>query len=68
MFMNYPGRAWSDYLLEQVWGPNFTGGTKTLDVHIRWLRQKLSYMGNLSTLERYRGLVIGLAESPVCSR
>lgn len=42
LFMSQPGRAWSrQQLFEQVWGPNFTGGTKTLDVHIRWLREKL---------------------------
>jgi DNA-binding response OmpR family regulator len=28
-------------LLEQVWGKDFTGGARTLDVHIRWLRQKI---------------------------
>lgn len=30
-----------DTLLEQVWGYEFAGGTRTLDVHIRRLRQKL---------------------------
>lgn len=28
-------------LLEQVWGWDFAGGTRTVDVHIRWLREKL---------------------------
>ncbi|HEY3997888.1 MAG TPA: response regulator transcription factor, partial [Candidatus Xenobia bacterium] len=28
-------------LLSQVWGENFEGEAKTLDVHIRWLREKL---------------------------
>jgi DNA-binding response OmpR family regulator len=31
-----------DALLEHVWGPDFTGDRKTIDVHIRWLREKLS--------------------------
>ena len=29
-----------DYLLEKVWGYDYTGDTRTVDVHIRWLRQK----------------------------
>lgn len=28
-------------LLEQVWGWEFGGGTRTVDVHIRWLREKI---------------------------
>ncbi|HEX8464088.1 MAG TPA: response regulator transcription factor, partial [Abditibacterium sp.] len=28
-------------LLEQVWGDDFYGDERTLDVHIRWLREKL---------------------------
>jgi DNA-binding response OmpR family regulator len=28
-------------LLEQVWGWDFSGGSRTVDVHIRWLRQKI---------------------------
>jgi two-component system OmpR family response regulator len=36
------GRAFSrDYLLEKVWGYDYTGDTRTVDVHIRWLRQKI---------------------------
>ena len=42
LFMSYPRRVWSrDQLIEQVWGPDFLGDTKTVDVHIRWLREKL---------------------------
>ncbi|MGL5193289.1 MAG: winged helix-turn-helix domain-containing protein, partial [Chroococcales cyanobacterium] len=28
-------------LLDRVWGPDFVGDSKTVDVHIRWLREKL---------------------------
>lgn len=42
LFMSSPRRVWSrDQLIEQVWGPDFLGDTKTVDVHIRWLREKL---------------------------
>jgi DNA-binding response OmpR family regulator len=30
-----------DRLLEKVWGYDFAGDTRTVDVHIRWLRQKI---------------------------
>jgi two-component system, OmpR family, phosphate regulon response regulator PhoB len=42
LFMSYPRRVWSrEQLIDQVWGPDFIGDTKTVDVHIRWLREKL---------------------------
>jgi DNA-binding response OmpR family regulator len=28
-------------LLEKVWGYDFAGDTRTVDVHIRWLREKI---------------------------
>lgn len=28
-------------LLEKVWGYDYAGGTRTVDVHIRWLREKI---------------------------
>jgi DNA-binding response OmpR family regulator len=28
-------------ILERVWGWDFAGGTRTVDVHIRWLREKI---------------------------
>ena len=30
-----------DRLLEKVWGYDYSGDTRTVDVHIRWLRQKI---------------------------
>ena len=30
-----------DLLLERVWGYEFAGDTRTVDVHIRWLREKI---------------------------
>ncbi len=42
LFMSYPRRVWSrDQLIERIWGPDFMGDSKTVDVHIRWLREKL---------------------------
>lgn len=42
LFISYPRRVWSrDQLIEQVWGADFLGDSKTVDVHIRWLREKI---------------------------
>jgi DNA-binding response OmpR family regulator len=30
-----------EQLLEKVWGYDYAGGTRTVDVHIRWLRRKI---------------------------
>lgn len=36
------GQALSrEMLLERVWGWEYTGGTRTVDVHIHWLREKI---------------------------
>jgi DNA-binding response OmpR family regulator len=41
-FMRHPRQALSrELLLESVWGYEFLGDTRTVDVHIRWLRKKL---------------------------
>jgi DNA-binding response OmpR family regulator len=38
----HPGRVFSrSHLLKQVWGYDYFGGTRTVDVHIRRLRAKL---------------------------
>ena len=38
----HPGRVWTrPALLRQVWGFDFYGGTRTVDVHVRRLRAKL---------------------------
>jgi two-component system, OmpR family, phosphate regulon response regulator PhoB len=42
LFMSHPKRVWSrESLLEKIWGHDFVGDSKTVDVHIRWLREKL---------------------------
>jgi DNA-binding response OmpR family regulator len=40
--MQRPGRVFTrDQLLSQVWGYEFAGDSRTVDVHVRWLRQKI---------------------------
>jgi DNA-binding response OmpR family regulator len=39
----HPGRVHTrDVLLENVWGHEFSGDRKTVDVHVRWLREKFA--------------------------
>ena len=41
-FLNHRGRLFSrEQILNEVWGYDFYGGPRTVDVHVRWLRQKL---------------------------
>jgi DNA-binding response OmpR family regulator len=41
-FMRNPGRAVTrDQLLSDIWGFDFAGDTRTVDVHVRWLRTKI---------------------------
>ena len=43
-----------DQLLTRIWGYDFDGETRTVDVHIRTLRQKLGEAG--SFIETVRGV------------
>ena len=46
--LEHPGRVLSrDLLLEDVWGYRYTGGTRTVDVHVRRLREKLPALVDL---------------------
>jgi DNA-binding response OmpR family regulator len=46
--LSNPGRVQSrDALLRAVWGLNFNGDSKTVVVHIRWLREKFEAFPSL---------------------
>ncbi|MEW5718647.1 MAG: response regulator transcription factor [Chloroflexota bacterium] len=46
-----------DLLLQRVWGFDFGGDTRTVDVHIRWLREKIEEdPANPQRIETVRGL------------
>ncbi len=51
------GRAFTrDQLLERVWGYTYTGGTRTVDIHVRRLRAKLGpHHGQLIETVRHLG-------------
>lgn len=48
-----------DKLLEEIWGYEFAGETRTVDVHIRTLRQKLGSAGDMIETVRGVGYRIG---------
>ena len=48
-----------DQLLVEIWGYDFDGETRTVDVHIRTLRQKLGEAGNLVKTVRGVGYCMG---------
>lgn len=60
-FLSHPGTAFTrEQLFARVWGANYVGETRTLDMHIRTLRQKLGKYG--SCIETVRGVGYRLEE------
>jgi two-component system response regulator RegX3 len=58
MFLRNPGRVLTrGQLIDRVWGADYVGDTKTLDVHVKRLRAKIEPdPGNPSCLVTVRGL------------
>ena len=55
LFLAHPGMAFTrDQLFNDVWGADYVGETRTVDMHIRTLRQKLGEAGGL--IETVRGV------------
>ena len=55
LLMGSPGRVFTrDMLIETLWGYDFDGETRTVDVHVRTLRQKLGDASNI--IETVRGV------------
>ena len=48
LFMSHPGVVYSrDKLLSEIWGSEYLGESRTVDMHIKTLRQKLGKAGKL---------------------
>ena len=48
LFLSHPGTAFTrDQLFAEVWGMDYCGETRTVDMHIRTLRQKLGSYGSM---------------------
>ena len=53
--IEHRGRVLSrDVLLTDVWGYQYTGGTRTVDVHVRRLREKIPWLSTaISTIKQF---------------
>jgi len=61
--MQHRGRVLSrDLLLTDVWGYRYTGGTRTVDVHVRRLREKMPLLG--AAIETVKQFGYRLIEPP----
>ena len=56
-FAEHRGQMLSrEFILERVWGWDFIGDSRTVDVHVRWLRQKIEAdAGNPTRIVTVRG-------------
>lgn len=55
LFLSRPGVAFTrDQLMEEIWGTDYLGESRTVDMHIRTLRQKLGKYGDM--IETVRGV------------
>lgn len=61
-----PGKVLSrEFLLEKIWGYDFMGDSRTVDVHIRHIRQKLECApGSPNLIETVRGVGYRFKEEP----
>ncbi|MCB0009156.1 MAG: response regulator transcription factor, partial [Anaerolineales bacterium] len=58
LLLSRPGQVFSRAeIFDAVWGTDWLGDTRTLDVHIRWLREKLEEdPGNPQLIQTIRGV------------
>ena len=66
LFAAHPGEVLSrDRVLNDVWGVNYLGTTRTLDQHVANLRRKVGEVGgDASALRTIHGVGYGYAEAP----
>lgn len=64
--LEHRGRVLSrDLLLSDVWGYQYTGGTRTVDVHVRRLREKLPLLANaIITVKQFGYKLADLSRDP----
>lgn len=69
LFMDHPRTAFGrEQLLERVWGYDYAGETRTVDVHVRTLRQKLGDAAACVETVRGVGYRLAAAWPPDASR
>jgi len=64
LFMSHPGMVFSrDKLFNEIWGLDFYGESRTVDMHIRTLRQKLGDYGYLIRTVRNVGYGLSIDDA-----
>jgi len=67
-FLEAPEQVLSRALLmQEVWGTSYLGDTRTLDVHIHWLRSALATLGAPFQVRTHRGVGYALVPLPPSS-
>ncbi len=63
-FMTHQGQVLTrQYLMQEVWDTDFVADTRTLEVHVHWLRRKIEdKRGNPNRLHTVRGVGYVLRE------
>jgi two-component system alkaline phosphatase synthesis response regulator PhoP len=62
---SHPGRIFTrDQLLARVWGYDYAGDGRTVDVHVSWLRSKLRQAEGRDYFRTVRGVGYAFAEEP----
>ena len=61
LFLSHPGMVFTrERLFSDVWGENYIGETRTVDMHIKTLRQKLGEHGDMIETVRSVGYRLGV--------
>ncbi|WP_040928597.1 response regulator transcription factor [Nosocomiicoccus massiliensis] len=56
LFINYPNVCSRDMLIEEIWGYDFEGDERTVDVHIKRVRKRLSAVNSRIEIKTVRGI------------
>ena len=64
LFLGSPGLVLSaDQIMERIWGIDFEGESRTLDMHIKTLRKKLGEAGSMIKTVRNVGYIMSDKEN-----
>lgn len=56
LFINYPNVCSRDMLIEEIWGFDFEGDERTVDVHIKRVRKRLNAVNSKIEIKTVRGI------------
>ena len=63
LFLRHPRQVLTrEYLMEEIWGYDYSGESNVLEVYIGYLRQKLEAQGESRIIQTVRGVGYALRE------